>query len=232
MEPIRYICLRCLSTARRATRFGRGRRTPVHPIGGFTILEVMTVVAIIAILSGIAVYSINTNLDRIRADTAVRRASFALNYARIRAVAENCNYIVTFRTRDNVGTNQSKCYIEMLADMDKDGVKDASEKTRNEDLPSGIIYDLTGLVDINNVPADAQNKDGIAFTDNSVTFLPRGNAGEGGEIYLIPEKSLEKGTNDNRRAVSLERLSGRTIAWYYHTPLAVAGKNPWKEEGK
>lgn len=192
----------------------------------------MTVVAVIAILSAIAIYSINTNLDRIKADTAVRRISLALNYARIRAVAENCNYIVTFLVRANVGVDKSKGYIEMVADTDKDGVKDAGEKTRTEDLPSGIIYDLNGLNDINDIIANTQNRDGIAFSDNRVTFLPRGSADEGGEVYIIPEKSLEKGNDENRRAVSLERLSGRTIGWYYHSSLADAGENPWKEEGK
>jgi prepilin-type N-terminal cleavage/methylation domain-containing protein len=204
----------------------------VRRIGGFTILEVMTVVAVIAILSGIAVYSINTNLDRIKADTAVRRVSFALNYARIRAVSENCNYVVSFRTRTSIGRNQSKCYIEMLADSDNDGVKDTNEKIRTEDLPKGIVYDLNGLKDIYDVTADANTRDGIAFPDNKVTFLPRGNATTKGEVYIIPETNIKKNLNDNRRAVSLEKLSGRTIAWFYRRSLADAGNNPWAEEGK
>jgi prepilin-type N-terminal cleavage/methylation domain-containing protein len=204
----------------------------VRSIGGFTILEVMTVVAIIAILSGIAVYSINTNLDRIKADTAVRRVGFALNYARIRAVSENCNYVVSFRTRTTIGKDQSKCYIEMLADTDNDGVKDTNEKIRTEDLPKGIVYDLVGLKDIYDVSANADNRDGIAFPSNKVTFLPRGNASTKGEIYIIPETNIKKNLNDNRRAVSLERLSGRTIAWFYSRSLADKGMNPWAEEGK
>jgi prepilin-type N-terminal cleavage/methylation domain-containing protein len=232
MKRIRYICLYIFSPDRRTKRSEHHECAPVHPNGGFTLLEVMTVVAVIAILSAIAVYSINTNLDRIRADTAVRRISFALNYARIRAVAENCNYIVTFAVRTGVSKDQPKCYISMLADMDKDGVKDAGEAVRTEDIPSGIMYDLDGQCDINNAAANSQNRDGIAFSDNTVTFLPRGNANESGEVYIIPEKSLEKHFNDNRRAVSLEKLSGRTIAWFYHSSLADAGENPWKEEGK
>lgn len=232
MKRIRSIYLRILSAGRRTKQPGVSGRAPAGQTRGFTLLEVITVVAIIAILSGIAVYSINTNLDRIRADTAVRRISIALGYARIRAVAENCNYVVTFPTRGVVEKNQSKYYISMLADLDKDGVKDTNETIRTEDLPRGIIYDLSGMVDINNVLADSSNEDGIAFTGDHIIFLPRGNAIASGEIYVIPEASLEKGINDNRRAVSLEKLSGRTIPWYYHSALAEAGKNPWLEEGK
>ncbi len=232
MNRIRHISFSLFRPDHQAQRPGRNIRPPVHSHGGFTLLEVMTVVAIIAILSGIAVYSINTNLDRIRADTAVRRVSIALNYARIRAIAEDTNYVVTFVVRPAAELNQSKCYIEMLADANENGAKDAGEKVRTEDLPKGIIYNLGGLHDIYNAAADAQKNDGIGFPNNRVTFLPRGNATDKGEVYLIPEVSLEKGFNDNRRAVSLEKLSGRTIAWFYHSALAEAGSNPWAEEGK
>lgn len=221
--------LRACGLLKRPTRCAR---TSIQRIGGFTLLEVMTVTAVIAILSGIAVYSINTNLDRIRADTAVRRVSIALNYARIRAIAEDTNYIVTFSVRSAPTLNQSRCYIEMLADTNKNGVKDTGEMVRTEDLPKGVVYNLSGMHDIYDVAADSQKTDGIAFPDNKVTFLPRGNATTKGEIYVIPAISLEKNHRDNRRAVSLEKLSGRTIAWLYHSSLADEGKNPWVEEGK
>ncbi len=207
-------------------------RPSIQGSGGFTLLEVMSVVAIIAIMSGIAVYSINTNLDRIRADTAVRRVSIALNYARIRAIAEDCNYIVTFRVRTSPARTQAKYYIEMVADTNKNGVKDTGETVRTEDLPKGVAYDLKGYHDIYNVEPDSLEWDGIAFPGNTVTFLPRGNATTKGEVYMIPEQSLKKGINDLRRAVSLEKLSGRTIAWFYHSSLAAKGKNPWEKEGK
>lgn len=232
MPRIRNFHRFVFSPSRGEVRAGGRRQAPPRGAGGFTILEVMTVVAIIAILSAIAIYSINTNLDRIRADTAVRRISLALNHARIRAVAENCNYVVRFAVHPSVSVDRSQYYIEMLADVDKDGVKDTGEKTITEDLPTGIMYELNNRVDINNIMASVDNRDGIAFSDNTVTFLPRGSADEGGEVYIIPEKSLEKGVDDNRRAVSLERLSGRTIAWFYHSALADGGANPWKEEGK
>jgi prepilin-type N-terminal cleavage/methylation domain-containing protein len=232
MNRIRHISFRVFQPGSKAKRRGGNTCGPFHSHRGFTLLEVMTVVAIIAIMSGIAVYSINTNLDRIRADTAVRRVSITLNYARIRAIAEDTNYVVSFKVRPTATIDQSKCYIEMLADSNGNGVKDTGEKVMIEDLPKGVIYDLNSHKDIYNIIADGQKKDGIGFLDNKVTFLPRGNATSKGEIYIIPQVSLEKDFNDNRRAVSLERLSGRTIAWFYHKALADAGSNPWMEEGK
>ncbi len=232
MNLFRFFLLRLLVPACPSRAGVRDGRVSIGGRGGFTLLEVMSVVAVIAIMSGIAVYSINTNLDRIKADTAVRRISITLNYARIRAIAEDTNYVVSFAVRPAATANLSKCYIEMLADTNKNGVKDAGEKTRTEDLPKGIIYNLGGFKDIYDTAADAQKNDGIGFPNNKVTFLPRGNATTKGEIYVIPETSLEKGHHDNRRAVSLEKLSGRTIAWFYHSKLADAGSNPWAEEGK
>jgi prepilin-type N-terminal cleavage/methylation domain-containing protein len=232
MNRFRFFPLGLYLVAGRTERRTKRARPSIRRVGGFTLLEVMSVVAIIAIMSGIAVYSINTNLDRIRADTAVRRVSIALSYARIRAIAEDCNYIVTFRFRASSDPGHAKCYIEMVADTNKNGVKDAGETTRTEDLPKGVVYELKGYHDIHNIEADSSDWDGIAFPGNTVTFLPRGNATTKGEVYMIPEQSLKKGINDLRRAVSLEKLSGRTIPWFYHSSLAAGGKNPWEKEGR
>jgi prepilin-type N-terminal cleavage/methylation domain-containing protein len=220
-----------------ARLFGRKRESgrPALLTGGrrgFTLLEVMTVVAIIAIMGGIAVYTINTNLDRIRADNGVRRIAFALNYARIRAIAEDSNYVVTFSTRPNPDLYQSKCYIQMFADTNKNGALDAGEKTKTEDLPKGIVYDLRGPKDIYNLSPAASEKDGIIFPDDKVTFYPRGNASDRGEIYIIPYTNIEEKIDNNRRAVSLESLSGKPIVWFYDIGLYEKGQNPWKEEGK
>jgi prepilin-type N-terminal cleavage/methylation domain-containing protein len=201
-------------------------------IDGFTLIEVMTVVAVIAILSGIAIYSINLNLDRIRADNGVRELSLVLNYARIRAVSENTNYVVTFKVRPTTTMTESKCYVEMFADTNKNGTFDAGEKKRTEDMPKGIVYDLDGPKDIYNIAVGSADKDGVIFPGKKVTFTARGNAADRGEVYIIPSANLVRGIDNNRRAVSLENLSGKTIAWYYDVDRAAAGKNPWKLAGE
>ena len=200
---------------------------------GFTLIEVMSVVALIAIMSGVAVYTINTNLDRIRADNGVRRIALALNYARIRAIAEDTNYLVSFHVRPTTGTDESKCYILMFGDANKNGTLDTGEKSRTEDLPKGIVYDLNGPKDIYNLPATSnEDKDGVIFPNNKVTLSPRGIASDRGEIYIIPFNNLEDSVDNNRRAVSLEALSGKPIVWNYDVGLFGLGQNPWREEGK
>jgi prepilin-type N-terminal cleavage/methylation domain-containing protein len=210
------------------SRTGSNRR-------GFTLLEMMTGVGVIAVMSGIAIYSINMNLNRIRADSGIRKLSLALNYARIRAIAENTNYVVLFKVRSNPDKVQGKCYVYMYADTNKNGTYDTGEKTKTEELPKGIIYDLTGSNprDIYNTTVTSSIiQDGIVFTNNEVTFLPRGNASEAGEIYIVPGDDVIKGFDNNRRAISLERLSGKPIVWYFDKGRSDQGLNPWKLEGE
>jgi prepilin-type N-terminal cleavage/methylation domain-containing protein len=228
-----YAFLGGLTAAGRHRRYGFPPARSDRSNRGFTLLEVMTVAAIVAIMSGIAVYSINTNLNRIRADSGIRKISLVLNYARIRAIAENTNYVVQFKVRSNAGKDVGHCYIYMYADINKNGTYDAGEKTRTEELPKGIIYNLTSTRDIyNNVVTNNSIKDGIVFTNNEVTLLPRGDASEAGEIYIIPDENLQKGIDNYRRAVSLERLSGKPIIWYYDPGRYAKGLNPWKLEGE
>lgn len=233
MNHFRFFPLRLLFPVDPLKRYTGRARPSIQRIGGFTLLEMMTVVAIIAIMSGIAVYSINTNLDRIRADSAVRRISITLNYARIRAISENTNYVVQFLYRDNPGKNKSMCYVRMFADANKNGIYDSGEATRIEDLPTGITFDLNGPKDIDNVTVTSSlTMDGIVFADNKLTFFPRGSASENGEVYIIPNKNMQDGIDANRRAVSVERLSGKTIVWVYDTKRLDKGLCAWRLEGE
>ncbi|MBN2223762.1 MAG: GspH/FimT family pseudopilin [Deltaproteobacteria bacterium] len=233
MNRFRFLSLRLLFPAGPPKRRARPASPSIRKIGGFTLLEVMTVVGVIAIMSSIAIYSINTNLDRIRADTAGRRISIALNYARIRAISENTNYVVQFLSRANPGKNESMSYIRMFADVNKNGTYDSGEASRIEDLPMGIIFDLNGPKDIDNtVVTSSSDRDGIVFTDNKLTFYPRGSTFEKGELYIIPYKNIEDGTDKNRRAVSVERLSGKTIVWVYDIKRLDKGLCAWRLEGE
>jgi prepilin-type N-terminal cleavage/methylation domain-containing protein len=233
MDRFRFFSPRILSAAAGpGERTGPARRS-ICRTEGFTLLEVMTVVAVIAILSAIAIYSLNMNLERIRADMGVRRISIALNYARIKAVSENTNYVVQFLHRSNPGRNESDCYVMMFADNNKNGTHDSGEAERIEDLPMGIVFDLTGPKDINNTTVTSSTEtDGIVFANNKLTFFPRGNSSENGVVYIVPKKNKESGNDRNRRAVSVERLSGKTIVWIYDTKRLDKGLCAWRLEGE
>jgi prepilin-type N-terminal cleavage/methylation domain-containing protein len=202
---------------------------------GFTILEMIIVVSIIAIMSSIAAISFYPNIDRIKADMSARSVVFNLNYARIQAIKENNNFIVKFKKvvdADNV----IKCYIEVHDDDDNNGQRDTGEKVKVEELSKGITYNYPVGKDIDSDPSPSADKlDGIVFSlstpdDNEVRFNSRGNASDSGEVYMIPLKSLEKKRLQNRRMVTLDMISGRAVVWIYDVERDEAGLSPWKRE--
>ncbi len=193
----------------------------------------MTVVAVIAILSGIVVISFNTGLNRIRANSGIRTISYALGYARIRAIAENRPYVVRFVVKGNAADEGRTCLLETFCDANKNLVLDPGETVREEKLPKGVVYDLSAVKDINDqLPSDLEHKDGVNFPGNQVFFSPRGYASDRGEIYIIPSADLKDAYDGNRKAVSLEAISGKTMIWNYREALEKAGECPWKEDGK
>lgn len=62
---------------------------------GFTLIELMIVVAISAILLALVVPSFNDNLARRRLEGAANELSADLQYARTQAVADNTNVVLT-----------------------------------------------------------------------------------------------------------------------------------------
>ena len=202
---------------------------------GFTILEMIIVVSIIAIMSSIAAISFFPNIDRIKADMSARSVVFNLNYARIQAIKENNNFIVKFKKTVNAD-GMTRCFIEVHDDDDNDGQRDTSEKVKVEELTKGIIYNFPVGKDIDSDPSPSADKlDGIVFSlsvsdDNEVRFNSRGNASDSGEVYMIPLKSLEKKRLNNRRMVTLDMISGRAVVWIYDVGRDEAGESPWKRE--
>ena len=65
---------------------------------GFSLLELIIVVALIGILSGLAIPSIKSNLPQYYLSGAARQVMTDLMLARMKAVSSNANKAVTFRS--------------------------------------------------------------------------------------------------------------------------------------
>ncbi len=74
---------------------------------GFTLVELMVTVAVLAILLGIAIPSFQGTLDKRRIVGAAEQIYADLQYARSEAIRQNKSVTVHFR---NIGTNTAWCY--------------------------------------------------------------------------------------------------------------------------
>jgi len=201
---------------------------------GFTLLEMMIVVSIIAILTAVATVSFRSNIDKIKVNGSSRTIALTMSHARIRAITENNYYVVGFREPGDVGFeggNIEGYVIEILDDDDNNTTYTEGERVITEELRPGIIYHFPIGNDFKCSGASIPGiDDGINFPDNEVCFYPRGNASTDGEIYLIPDNSLGKSIDSNRRCVYLARITGKATVYKYSQKQADDGDCPWEKE--
>ena len=122
--------------------------------GGFSLLELMVVLSLVAILGGISVISQQAMRPALDLSMAARQVAIDLKVARMRAVTDNANYRVAFVDGGTTYQHQRKNgdgYVD-------DGIPIA--------LPRGIVI------------AEC------TATDNAISFRPRGHAATFGTVTI------------------------------------------------
>ena len=142
---------------------------------GFTLLELMTVIGIMAVLATIAIPNFLSWLPNYRLGSAARDILSAMQNARLVAVKENVNVFVNFDLDNN--------NILIFPDYDSDDKQDADEPTlRGGILPRGITL--------------AEVKFGA---DDAFSFNSRGLAsGSGGTIGIVNRLNIKTRIRVNR----------------------------------
>ena len=158
---------------------------------GFTLIEVLIVIAIIGVLSAIAIPSISSWLPNYRLKSAARDLYGAAMKAKGEAVKRNVNCAITFNQQ--IG-GISQAYI-VYVDADTDCEFDAGETIVSQltNWPKQVMLDTT-----------EGGGDGLTFTDNdhnnpTISFrpnaVPTGNGGgfANGGAYLINSNGHTRG---------------------------------------
>jgi len=152
---------------------------------GFTFLEVIFVLAIIGILSALAVPDLSAFTNRLRLETVVRGVATDLRELKVRATLERSDYTISFDPANNL--------------YDLPG--------RRLTLPAGLKFGFgPGVLGPPSNPVQTPDADGVTFPSNRVTFYSQGSNSLG-TIYLF--------NNENRTmAISLS-ITGRVKIWQW-----------------
>jgi prepilin-type N-terminal cleavage/methylation domain-containing protein len=112
---------------------------------GFTLLEVMTVVAILGILATFAFPSVRHTLDRQQAKASATQVAGLLNDARARALAEGTPYLVYFNPPAAESAEGCAALAVEVRDSDHSYSITNGDTTRDFQLPSGACEKVKPL---------------------------------------------------------------------------------------
>jgi type II secretion system protein H len=172
---------------------------PTSRIGnrrGFTLLELMVVLAIMLIMSGVVVESIMPALNEARLRSSTSMTIAALRYAR--------SYAVTHRTRAAMVLNTGRQGLSVqIPETDESGEETwrviTTPAGRYRSLPEGVTIEVTRpeMTDQDATPPGTMNE---SENQETVTFTALGQA-EDTRITLRDE-------HDNSRVIRVDAITG------------------------
>ena len=169
---------------------------PIYPqnskleSAGFTLVELMVTMAIMAIIAGLTFGNLNSTSNKLKSSARTLQAK--MQQAKLMAVKENCNVFVDF---DLDGDNAIDSFYTLWRDADNDNsYDDPVEFLETVALPvlmafgsvaGGAGGPTKGASPTSTVTPVA---DGISFSGNRVRFNPVGTASNGWAYLHAPNK--------------------------------------------
>lgn len=187
-----------------------------HLPSGFTLVELMVTVAIIALVAGFTFAELNTSSYRLK--TTARSLKGNMQKARLLAVKNSCPVYIDFDfdgdgTIDNSYTiwkdlNNSSGYNDATSDNNGDGVIDSSDEELIETIPLPNAISFGSVAVSDGGPAVTSK---ITYGSDQLKFSPRGTS-SGGNAYLHTPNKDSAGTY----AVGTNNI-GRVHSQFYAT---------------
>lgn len=187
---------------------------------GFTITELMIVVAIVGALLLVSVPTFNSMLPAVRVNAAARDLAAEIHAARLRAVTQRANYLVQFDATNHafmICTDKDANGSITCTSGDPDVVKTVS--LRNKYQKSVVFGYASGA---KNTQGDDITS-AVTFGADNVTFRPFGTANKSGTVYLIPAADVTTGRKDRMRAITVVLQTGRVKLWKCSASCNTAG---------
>ena len=157
---------------------------------GFTLIELMVVVAITALIAGLTVAEVNSTSYKLKSAARTLRAK--MQQARLLAVKEDCNIYVDFDLDGNGSVNPS---YALWRDGDNDGTYDAPVELLEtvalpDDLSFGAVSNANGGPGASPSPTStvAPPADGISYSGDQLCFDSRGTSSNAWAYLQAPNK--------------------------------------------
>jgi len=152
---------------------------------GFTLVEVMIVVAIVAILATIGTPALLNAMPGMRASGAARQVLSDFRLARTLAVERGVDAGISFDA-------PSATHYFIYMDNDDDGTFSAGDETVKETTLTDEYKAVAFKSNDSSAPTDGVDLDGAG--GNSISFEPRGSATGSGSVYLMPSGDVGLGS--------------------------------------
>ncbi len=176
----------------------RSERTFAWPERGFTMIELLMVLAVLAIVTAVALPKLN--LRGYRVSGGARAVASLLARAQRRAVTIQADVNVLFDTAHNS--------LVIHEDQNNNNVEDPGEVVRSYPLGDNVVFGQSGA-------PQRLYAGPVSFTRRmgglpEVIFRRDGSASENGGFYLT---SAGTARPTDARSIELERATGR-VAWF------------------
>jgi type IV fimbrial biogenesis protein FimT len=109
----------------------------MKPSKGFSLLELLTTIALMAVLSAIAIPNVISMMPKYRLGGSAREILTILHYSKMAAIKENSNVVVNF----NSGANNCAVFVDdgEGGGTAEDGIRNGSERIlKHYGMPSGV----------------------------------------------------------------------------------------------
>jgi prepilin-type N-terminal cleavage/methylation domain-containing protein len=173
---------------------------PVLNRAGMTLLELMVVLSVLSVLSGIAITRLNT--VGFKMDAAARTTHAAVQQAQRLALTRQFDVIVSF--------DRATRRVRIAEDANNDGAIAPDERVRWRALEDSARFEDPPQA-VNGGGAVAIDGDNLRAVDGmpSITFRRSGSASSELEVYLGSKRDHP----DDYRAVQVSRATGR-VEWF------------------
>lgn len=140
---------------------------------GFTLVELMVAVAMLALVAGIAVPAMNLFVINVKTKSAAREIHDMLQHARILAAKEGCNALVTFGDPTNAAVD----FTVVTVGVDLDG----NDALNNQDAGGNALDELKITYTLQGSVKGKREEE----ADRVVIFNPRGSLQSGAGSWTV-----------------------------------------------